>query len=169
MINIKLIAAIGEDNSIGISGKLCWNIPEDLQNFKELTTGGVVIMGRKTWESLPVKPLPNRRNIVITRNPNYVADGAETYNSIEEALCALMDEKIKVVYIIGGGEIYQQSLKWATNIHLTRVYQNCPEADTFFPEIDKNEWSLFSFSDPEKSTSGVEYSYETWMRVDFKK
>lgn len=149
-----LIAAIGEDLSLGSNGKLLWHIPEDLAHFKELTTGKTVVMGRKTWESLPKKPLPNRRNIVITRDKNYKIQGGEIYHSLLEIL------KEGNICIIGGGEIYDQSLK--TNlidkIYLTRIYRSFPEADTFFPELDTNLWKI----EDKQELDG--FCFETWTK-----
>lgn len=162
---ITLVASLGEDGSIGKSGKLLWKIPEDLQYFKELTVGGVVIMGRKTWESLPVRPLPERRNIVITRNPNYSAPGGEVFGDLRDALRNLKEEGI--VHIIGGGEIYRQSINLADTLHLTRAYQVHPEADTFFPILG-DQWNLFSYGDRIESKEGIEYRFETWFKKDGK-
>lgn len=153
MRNIVLIAALGENSEIGGKGKLLWKIPEDLKNFKEVTTGKTVIMGRKTWESLPVKPLPNRRNIIITRDPNYKATGAIVYNNLEDALKE--DGKI---CIIGGGEIYKQALPYANLLRLTRIYKTFPEADTFFPEFSEDEWELI-VEEPKSY-----YCFELWER-----
>lgn len=153
MRNIVLITALGENSEIGGKGKLLWKIPEDLKNFKEATTGKTVIMGRKTWESLPVKPLPNRRNIIITRDPNYKASGAVVYNNLEDAL-----KEDGEICIIGGGEIYKQALPYANLLRLTRIYETFPEADTFFPEFSEDEWELIG-----KDMKSY-YCFELWER-----
>ena len=162
-MNISIIAALGEDNSLGKNGELCWKISEDLKYFRELTLGEVVIMGRKTWESLHSKPLPGRRNIVLTRQKDYKADGAEVFDFLTGALDSLEKEGIERVYIIGGGEIYRQSIGRASTLHLTRIYQSCPEADTFFPEFIKDGWKLFTFSDIQGENK-LKYRYQTWIR-----
>lgn len=125
--SINLIVAIGEDGAIGKNGDLIWKIPEDLKRFKSLTTGHPVIMGRKTWESLPKRPLPNRRNIVITHQKNYVADGAEVVNSVSEAIDLTREEE---PFIIGGAEIYKTAMPYITHFHLTKIFSKSPEADT---------------------------------------
>lgn len=163
-MNISIIAAIGEDNSLGKEGELCWKISEDLKYFKELTLGGVVIMGRKTWESLPIKPLPGRRNIIVTRNKDYNSGDGEILGDLKESIKHLEGEGVDTIYVIGGGEIYRQSINFATGMHLTRIYDDCPEADTFFPKIDLSEWSLFTFSDIITNLDGTKYRYETWIR-----
>lgn len=162
-MNIDIIAAIGEDNSLGRGGDLCWKISEDLKYFKELTLGGVVIMGRKTWESLPIKPLPGRRNIIITRNKNYQTQGGEIFGSLEEAFKTLEKEGLEKVYVIGGGEIYRQSIGRASTLHLTKIYQRCPEADTFFPEYLNEDWTLYANSSP-REENGLKFKFQTWIR-----
>ena len=162
-MKISIIAALGEDNSLGKGGDLCWKISEDLNYFKSITRGEVVIMGRKTWESLPIKPLPDRRNIVLTRQKNYEAPGAEVYDFLTGALDALEKEGIEKVFIIGGGEVYKKALPKASTLHLTRIYEKCPEADTFFPEFIGKDWNLFTYSNL-KEEKGIKYRYQTWIK-----
>jgi dihydrofolate reductase len=131
---ISVIAAVSENGVIGREGKLPWYIPEDLKHFKKLTSGNVVIMGRKTYESIG-KPLPNRINIVITRDKNKIIDGCITVNSIEEAIKKAGNDK--QIFIIGGGEIYKKSLNFANKVYLTKVHQVI-EGDTYFPTLNKN-------------------------------
>ncbi len=135
--NITIIVAAGQNNEIGKDNQLIWHLSDDLKRFKQLTSSHYIIMGRKTFESFP-KPLPNRTHVVISRQKNYsVPNGVIVVNSIEEAI-----EKAKndsQPYIIGGGEIYKQSLKYASKIELTRVHHTF-DADTFFPEIDLSIW-----------------------------
>ena len=136
---ITLIAAAGEKNELGKDNDLLWHLPDDFKRFKALTSGHYIIMGRKTFESFP-KPLPNRTHIIITRNKNYaVPEGCFVVNSVEKAL--EMCPKKETIYIIGGGEIYKQSIDLANCIELTRVHQTF-EADAFFPEIDLRKWEL---------------------------
>ena len=137
-MNISINVAIGENNEIGYRNGLLWRLPADLRRFKELTTGHTVVMGRKTFESLPNGPLPNRTNVVISRNPGFTHPHCLVFSSFDEALIKLSGEK--EVYIIGGGEIYRQGLPWASKFYLTQVHASFPEADTFFPVIDRTKW-----------------------------
>ena len=136
-----IIAAAAENNALGIDNDLPWHLPDDFKRFKALTTGYKIIMGRKTLESFD-KALPNREHIVITRDKNYKPKfNCIVVNSISAAVAITKnDDK---AFIIGGGEIYRQSLAIATAIELTRVHAEV-EADTFFPEIDTNQWKLMN-------------------------
>ena len=136
---LSLIAAVAKNNCIGQSNRLPWHIPEDLKRFKELTTGKIVLMGRKTWESIPEKfrPLPNRKNIIITRQKDYSAPaGVEIYQDIDAALTAHPDQEIMVM---GGAEIYRQTIDRAIKLYITEVNQTV-DGDVFFPEIDPTMW-----------------------------
>lgn len=151
---INLIVAIADNLAIGRNNQLLWHISEDLKYFKSITTGKTVIMGRKTFESIG-KPLPNRRNIIISRSMQGV-EGIEIYPSIEKALSASQNED---VFIIGGGEIYRQTLPLADKLYLTLVHTTIEDADTFFPKINYNEWEEMerqSFKRGEK----FEFSFE---------
>ena len=134
--NITMIAAISENNALGKDNKLIWHLSDDLKHFKNLTRGHHVIMGRKTFESMP-KALPNRTNVVVSRQKEYTAENAHVVHSLEAAL-ALAHEDDRP-FIIGGGEIYRQGMAFAKCIELTRVHDDF-EADTFFPEIDTAVW-----------------------------
>ena len=133
---ITIIVAVSENDVIGNNNKLIWHLSKDLIRFKNLTKGHHVIMGRKTFESMP-KALPNRTNVVITRNKNYTAENITVVDSLENALKVCKDDPQP--FIIGGGEIYRIGLTYAKRIELTRVYHNF-EGDTTFPQIDKNLW-----------------------------
>ena len=133
---ITIIVAASENDVIGNNNKLIWHLSKDLIRFKNLTKGHHVIMGRKTFESMP-KALPNRTNVVITRNKNYTAENITVVDSLENALKVCKDDPQP--FIIGGGEIYRIGLTYAKRIELTRVYHNF-EGDTTFPQIDKNLW-----------------------------
>ena len=133
---ITIIVAASENDVIGNKNKLIWHLSKDLIRFKNLTKGHHVIMGRKTFESMP-KALPNRTNVVITRNKNYTAENITVVDSLENALKVCKDDPQP--FIIGGGEIYRIGLTYAKRIELTRVYHNF-EGDTTFPQIDKNLW-----------------------------
>ena len=137
---ITLIAAASENNVIGNNNKLIWHLSDDLKHFKELTKGHCVIMGRKTFESMP-KALPNRTNIVVTRKLDYIAKDATVVHSIHEALEKAKDDKQP--FIIGGGEIYSQSMVLSDRIELTRVHTES-QGDAYFPEIDYKLWNEVS-------------------------
>ena len=134
---VSLIVAKSKNNVIGNKGKLPWNISEDLKRFKELTTDNVVIMGRKTYESLPKKskPLPNRINIIISRDENYTVPNCLVFNDIKTAIRKAGTNK--EVFIIGGGEIYKEGLKYADKLYITEV-ENDVEGDTYFPNLNEN-------------------------------
>jgi dihydrofolate reductase len=144
---LSIISAIGKNNELGLDNKLLWDLPRDMKHFRETTKGHTVIMGRKTFESIG-RPLPNRRNIVITRDTSYMKDGIEVANSLEEALrLASLDqgknfeenqEEVEV-FAIGGAEIYKQAIAKAGRLHITHVDSEF-EADAFFPAIDKVFW-----------------------------
>ncbi len=137
---VFIIAAISKDRVLGKNGKMPWQIPEDLKRFKQLTTGHVIIMGRKTFESIG-KPLPNRTNIVITRDKNYQSKGVLVVHSFEEALNEAKNIEKEEIFIIGGGKIYQQALSFADKIYLT-IVEGTFEGDTFFP--DYSQFNLIS-------------------------
>lgn len=138
-MRIALVVAMSLDNAIGKNNQLLWHLSSDLKRFKALTTGHTIIMGRKTYDSLPNGALPNRRNIVVSRSLNQVT-GVELAHSLAEAFDLAKAET--QVFVIGGGDIYRQSLASATDLHLTVVDAKYPDADTFFPEINLNEWEL---------------------------
>lgn len=132
---ISIIAAIAENNAIGKNNQLLWHLPTDLKYFKNKTSGHTVIMGRKTFDSVG-KPLPNRRNIVITRQP-LTLPGCEVVSSLEDALALCQAEH--EVFIVGGAEIYRQAMDVTNILYLTIVHKAF-EADAYFPEIDKDKW-----------------------------
>lgn len=136
---LTIIVAAGENNAIGKDNDLIWHLSDDLKRFKALTNGHHIIMGRKTFESFP-KPLPNRTHIVITRQNGYKApEGVIIVNNLDDAIDAARHDKQP--FIIGGGEIYKQSMTLADKIELTRVHSNFENADTYFPEIDTMQWT----------------------------
>jgi dihydrofolate reductase len=136
--SISIIAAIGKNRELGYQGELLWQIPADLKRFKELTSGHPVIMGRKTWESLPerYRPLPGRTNIVVTQQGGYSAPGATVVDSLENARAAAARAPgSSEIFIIGGGELYAAALPYATRLYLTLVNASAP-ADTYFPAYE---------------------------------
>lgn len=142
-MDISMIAAIGKNNELGRGNDLIWHFREDMKFFKETTTGNTVIMGRKTFESLP-HALPNRRNIVITGNKDYVAEGAELADGIEGAIELSKNDK---VFIIGGGKIYKEFLPYAQKLYLTEIDGECEEADVYFPQFNKNDYTAEQLTD----------------------
>ena len=161
-MKIAMIAAVAENNAIGINNKMPWYLPGDLRYFKAVTMGKPIVMGRKTFESLG-KPLPGRTNIVITRNPQYSRDGIRVAHSLEDALSLAesiaMIDGINELMVIGGAEIYRQALSKAERLYLTRVYQSF-EGDAFFPEIDENQWTETAREDQKtEDDQHLTYSY----------
>ena len=136
---VNIIAAIAENNAIGLKGKLLYWLPADLRRFKALTTGHTIIMGRKTFESLPKGALPNRRNVVLSRSRQDFP-GAETFPSLSEALASCQAEED--VYIIGGASVYAEALPLADRLCLTEVHDTPAEADAFFPDFSRDEWKV---------------------------
>lgn len=138
MAQLTLIAAVASNRVIGINNQLPWHLPEDMKYFREVTRGAPVIMGRKTWESLPprFRPLPGRQNIVVSRQTDYVAEGAELASSLPEAVAKAQGEE---VFLIGGADLYQQAMPQAQKLMLTEVALS-PEGDAWFPEVDGAQW-----------------------------
>jgi dihydrofolate reductase len=142
-MKIAIIVAVAEKNVIGGENKLLWHLPADLKHFKELTTGHCIIMGRKTYESIG-RPLPNRTNIVISRNADLKIEGCLVFSSLEEAIEAA--EKIETkdkIWIIGGGEIYKQAMNLADELYMTEVLIKV-KGDTVFPKVDNKYWEIES-------------------------
>lgn len=161
MKELILIAAAGESNELGREGDLPWHLPDDFAHFKKMTSGHPIIMGRKTFETFP-KPLPNRRHIIISRNPEYIVNYPEctVVNSLEEAIAeAALTEK---AFVIGGGEIYRQALPYATKIELTRIHGHF-KADTFFPVIDPEKWQVIrSIPHPKDERHPYAFTFQTF-------
>lgn len=156
------IVAAGTDFSIGRNGEIPWRLSEDLRHFRQITMGHPVIMGRKTWESLPKRPLPGRRNIVLTRDSSYAPEGAETATSVESAIALCDPTEIPV--IIGGGQVYSDSIGYCSKVYLTAVDMTVPDADTFFPPLSVSEWSLMEDSDIQESSDGIRYRFLVFSR-----
>ena len=160
---ISLVVAAATNNGIGKDGKMPWHLPNDMKHFKNVTWGMPIVMGRKTFESFP-KPLPNRTHIIITRQKDYEApEGCLVASSLKKAidLCPKEEE----VFIIGGGEIYKQSIEIADKIDLTRVHTTI-EADTFFPEINPEKWKLLHSEKHSKDERHLyDYSFESYSKI----
>ncbi len=160
--NVTLVVAVSENNAIGKNNQLLWHLPADLKHFKEITSGHPIIMGRKTYDSIG-RPLPNRRNIVITRQSDLNIANVEVVGSLEEAvsICKAENE----VFVIGGAEIYKESLAFANKIFLTTVHQKY-EADVFFPELIKKDWKEVSKEYHEADEkNNVAYTFSTLERL----
>ena len=153
---ISLIAAIGKNNELGKGNTLLWHLPADMKHFKDITTLHPVIMGRKTFESIG-KPLPNRRNIVITRNVNYKKDGVELVYSLSEALDLFPDQN-EEIFIIGGAELYRQTMPVADKLYITHINAEDKNADAFFPEIIPIVWNEVSHIEHEIDEKNI-YPY----------
>ncbi|MDC8773124.1 dihydrofolate reductase [Roseateles albus] len=160
---ISLIAGVAQDGAIGRGNELLWRLPADLARFKALTLGHAVIMGRKTWDSLPAKfrPLPARRNLVLTRKLDAALDGAEVCTSLDAALAACAGQER--VFVIGGAEIYALALPLADRLELTEVGQAYPDADSFFPLWDKATFSEVA-REPGQSPDGLRYDFVSYQK-----
>jgi dihydrofolate reductase len=154
---ISIIVAVSEDWGIGKDNELLWHISEDLKRFKRLTSGNTVIMGKRTWESLPKRPLPGRKNIVLTDDKTETIENAVTAYSIEDSLNKC--EKDEEIFVMGGGSIYRQFMPIADRLYITHVHKKAP-ADIYFPEIDLKIWKItekeFFKTDDEES---IPYTY----------
>jgi len=160
--NISIIAAIASNNAIGKNNHLLTHIPEDLKRFKELTTGHYVIMGLKTFESLPNGALPNRTNIVISNTYNNNIEGCHIVNSIEEAIHICPNDE--ELFVIGGGSIYRQFISMADKLYITKI-NKAFEGDTFFPYIEPEQWKILSQQDfPNGIKNDFTYSYIVYGR-----
>ena len=157
---IIAIAAIGMNNELGKDNQLIWHLPNDFKRFKTLTTGHYIIMGRKTFESFP-KPLPNRTHVIITRQKNFTAENCIVVDSLKKAIAVYPKEED--VYVIGGGEIYNQSIDFADKLEITKVFHSF-EADTFFPEIDTAKWELVSEEfHPKDEKHAYDFCFQTYV------
>lgn len=163
-MTISLVVAASENNAIGKNNQLIWHLPNDLKFFKNTTWGFPVIMGRKSFESVN-KPLPGRTNIVITTNPDWKAETVIVVNNLKDAIQKAAETNSKQIFIIGGGEIYKQSMDIADSIYITRVHANL-EGDTFFPVIDTSKWKLTSHQDFEADEKhAYSYSFQIWEKI----
>ncbi|HQE33173.1 diacylglycerol kinase [Flavobacterium alvei] len=158
---IILIAAVAENNALGKNNDLLWHLPKDFKRFKEITSGHHIIMGRKTFESFP-KPLPNRTHVIITRQKDYVHEGCIVVQDLESAIAVC--PKNEDAFVIGGGEIYSQSIHLADQLDITRVHHSF-EADVYFPEINSKIWELTSEIFNHKDEKHLyDYTFQTFVR-----
>ena len=166
-MKVSLIVAVSENGVIGKDNDLAWHLPKDMNFFKETTKHHFVIMGRKNYESIPEKyrPLPNRTNVVVTRNNTFTADNCIVTNSIENAIQIARKAGDNEPFIIGGGQIYQQAIVLADRIELTKIFKSF-DGDVFFPKIDPKLWHLDKeehFEHPE-----FKYAYQTYIKKTIK-
>ena len=161
--SLSLIAAVARNGAIGRNNALLWSDPEDLKHLRRVTMGCPVIMGRKTWESLPARfrPLPGRRNIVVTRNPGWHADGAEAVASIDAALASVSGAA--KAFVIGGAQAYASALPLADELVLTEIDAEF-DADTFFPPWDRSRFTQTAREPPRTGADGTGYSFVTYTR-----
>lgn len=161
---ISLIAAIGRNNELGKGNTLLWKLPADIQFFIKTTTGHPVVMGRKTFESIG-RPLPKRRNIVITRDLNYKKDGVEVVHSLEEALELFPGEK-EEIFIIGGAQIYKEVMPFADRLYITHIGAEDKGADAFFPEIIPVVWNEISHEEHQADEKNpLPYTFSIYEKI----
>ncbi|MBP5710325.1 MAG: dihydrofolate reductase [Bacteroidales bacterium] len=160
-----IIAAVGENNEIGAGGRLPWSLPADIRRFKELTIGHAVIMGHRTWDSLTVRPLPKRRNIVMTTSHYPIGNGAETAGKVQEAV-AMTQNAENEVFVIGGAQIYSAFEPLSHKMYLTRVHASFA-ADTFFPIKDFSNWQLIEENFVSKNhENNFDITFQTYEKID---
>jgi dihydrofolate reductase len=167
MSRIVLVVAQAANGVIGYRGTIPWHIPEDMRRFKQLTIGNPCVMGRKTWDSLPKKPLPGRLNIVVTRDPQFTAGGAAEVRSLDEAIARARSESANEIAVIGGEAIYRAALPRAELIYMTEVLAEFP-GDAHFPELDPSHWRETG-REEHVSDSGLPYCFLTLERIHDKK
>lgn len=157
-MSVSMIAAVGKNLELGKSNNLIWHFKEDMKFFKDTTMGHTVVMGRKTFESLP-KALPGRKNIVISSNAEYQAQGATVVTSVEEALQIADNEEL---FVIGGGKIYAEFLPYADKLYLTEINAECEDADTYFPQFNKSDYikEIINYYD----IDGVEFYHVVYKK-----
>lgn len=164
---ISAIVAVDENYGIGYNNKLLCNLAEDLKHFKNLTTNNIVVMGRKTWDSLPTKPLPNRTNIVITnsvKNNGIVLNNSVIFVTLDlfKKCIEEMGKKYNI-FVIGGSQIYKELVSYCDYIHLTRIYKSFENVDTYFPELEENEWKLLD-AEPIITQGDIKYQFEIYKK-----
>lgn len=160
MIQLSIIVALDAQRGIGVNNTLPWRLPEDLAHFKRLTTGHPIIMGRKTFDSIG-RPLPNRRNIVITRNPDWRHDGVDSVGSLDAAI-ALADGP--VAYLIGGAQIFTQALPLTDQLIVTEIDKTF-DCDTYFPSLDPQQWQEVAREQHHSDLNECDYAFVTYQRI----
>lgn len=166
-MKIGLVAALSRNQVIGRNNALPWSLPADLQRFKKITMGKPIIMGRKTYDSIG-RPLPGRKNIVISRNPDFHAEGVTVVDSLDAALEAA--DQAPEVMVIGGANIYYQFLPRADRLYFTLVHTSIDDGDSFFPAYNRRDWRLVIEENHPADTDNVfPYSFMTWQRITTRK
>jgi len=161
---LSIIVALASNNAIGKDNDLLWHISDDLKRFKSLTMDHTVIMGRNTWDSLPRRPLPKRRNVVLTHNTDFKAEGADVVHSVDEAMRIVADEE--EAFVMGGATLYRQFLPLAQRLYITHVHASF-DADVYFPEIDLSRYRLCRVTDPVlDGESGLIYHYADYELIN---
>ena len=166
MKNISLIVAVTENMVIGKDNKLAWHLPDDMNYFSNMTKGHSIIMGRKNWESIPEKyrPLPDRKNIIVTRNNNFKYKGATIVSSIEKAIEEARSSEDEEIFIIGGGEIYKLGFKYVDKLYITEINAEV-KGNTYFPEWDKKYWNEISrISHPSDKKHPYSFDYVIYKK-----
>lgn len=160
-----MIVAVARNGVIGFNGDMPWHVPEDLKHFKQVTQGHPVIMGRKTWDSLPFRPLPKRTNVVMTRDPHWSADGAVTAQTVDQVTMRLQDmcPEASTAYVMGGATLYDLFYPYARHIWVTRLNIE-PEGDTWFQLPEDSGFVLLESRNTVTSISGIQYTIEKWGR-----
>lgn len=159
-MKISIIAAIGENRELGKAGDLIWKIPDDMRNFKALTMGHAIVMGRKTWDSIG-RPLPGRKNIIISRNQSENDKDVYYVKSIEEAIKLPHSFGESELFVIGGETIYTQMLPLATHMYISQIHAACSDADVFFPEFMASDWNII------KTVEMIDYNKIKWSIVSY--
>ena len=163
---ISAIVAVDKNWGIGYNGDLLARIPEDMKNFVHLTTGNIVVMGRKTWDSLPKKPLPNRANLIITKNPlDYPIEKDCWFADLDSAIEIILNDITTDAFIIGGGQIYEKLLPYCDRVYVTKIEKSYENVDTYFPNLDNmTEWQITSSTDLHEYKD-IKYSFEIYDRM----
>ncbi len=157
---MEVIVAITDKFVIGAGGGMPWHLPADLSHFKKITSGNTIVMGRRTWESIG-RALPNRKNVVVTRQVDFVADGATVIHSLDDIQNI---DAVGTVFVIGGGELYKNTIEIASRLHITRIHTDI-EGDTFFPRFDESLWTCVeSTPRPKDEQNPFDVTFETWSR-----
>lgn len=165
-MTISSIVAFSDNHVIGVDNELPWHLPNDLKFFKRTTNHHTIIMGRKTFESIG-RPLPNRENIVITRNPNYKADGIRCFESLRAAITYCESKAKDEVFFIGGAQIYKECIPWTDKLYITKVNTIIDNGTAFFPELDWSKWTLLEKEAHEKDEKNAfNHTFETYLRSE---
>ena len=161
---ISAIVAVDENWGIGSNNELLEHIPEDLKRFKKLTDENTVVMGRKTWDSLPVKPLPNRFNIVISRQEQQYEPNSFTWViTLEKCIQTMLNDDIDDYFIIGGGQIYKELLPFCDRVYVTKIFKSHENVDTYFPNLDEpEEWNTWKVTEQSKTYTYNDLMYQFW-------